>query len=116
MAVEVQVLEQSRAAGPAPVVELRRRRLDVGGVLLDRVDLAIAVERLRSFLASGVAHQVVTVNLDFVSLAEREAAFRAALNRADLAVADGMPLVWLARLRGRPLEARITGHELVAEG
>jgi N-acetylglucosaminyldiphosphoundecaprenol N-acetyl-beta-D-mannosaminyltransferase len=111
------VFNQFRAADaappPAPVTELRRRRLDLGGVLVDQVDPSLAVERLRGFLASGRPHQVATVNLDFVSIAGRQAAFRAAINRAELAVADGMPLVWLSRLRGRPLAARITGHELV---
>jgi len=115
MAIEAHVADLSGAPLPASVVELRRRRVDIGGVLIDQVGLEMAVERIRGFLASGSAHQIVTVNLDFVSLAERQPAFRETINLADLAVADGMPLVWLSKLRGQPLEARITGHELVAE-
>jgi N-acetylglucosaminyldiphosphoundecaprenol N-acetyl-beta-D-mannosaminyltransferase len=115
MAIEAHVPALSRDRLHASVVELRRRRVDIGGVLIDQIGREMAIERIRGFLSSGSAHQVVTVNLDFVHLAERQPAFRDAVNRADLAVADGMPLVWLSRLRGQPLEARITGHELVAE-
>src|SRR5438477_597670 len=90
-----------------------RPRVQLGSTLLDQVDLAAAVDRIAGFLTSTSAHQVMTVNLDFVSIAKRDRAFRDVLNRADLAVADGMPLVWLSRLKGRPLPERVTGVELV---
>ena len=35
------------------------------------------------------------------------------MNGADLAVADGMPLVWLSRFKGQPLSERVAGVELV---
>src|SRR5205085_8213625 len=35
--------------------------------------------------------------------------------QADLAVADGMPLVWLSRLKGEPLVERVAGVELVQD-
>jgi exopolysaccharide biosynthesis WecB/TagA/CpsF family protein len=58
---------------------------------------------------------VVTVNLDFLTIADRNPQFEATLNGADLAVADGMPLVWLSRLRGESLCERVAGVELVME-
>jgi N-acetylglucosaminyldiphosphoundecaprenol N-acetyl-beta-D-mannosaminyltransferase len=96
------------------LVELRRR-LELAGALVDQVDLTTAVERIHGFLLSGAAHQVMTVNLDFLTIAQRDAGFRETINRADLAVADGMPLVWVSRLKGQPLAQRITGVELVDE-
>jgi N-acetylglucosaminyldiphosphoundecaprenol N-acetyl-beta-D-mannosaminyltransferase len=92
-----------------------RPRLDLGGTFIDQIDLTAAVERIRQFLRSGQPHQVVTVNLDFLSIAARNPEFQATLNNADLAVADGMPLVWLSRLRGQPLAERVAGVELVTE-
>jgi len=92
-----------------------RRRTDLGGVLIDQVDLSAAVDRIRIFLDSGGSHQIVTVNLDFVSIAQRDPSFRETINAADLAVADGMPLVWVSRLKRQPLGRRITGVELVHE-
>jgi N-acetylglucosaminyldiphosphoundecaprenol N-acetyl-beta-D-mannosaminyltransferase len=94
---------------------LLRQRLDLFGVLIDHVDSRAAVERIRAFLETGGAHQIVTVNLDFLYLAERDPGFRLAINEADLAVPDGMPLVWLSRTLGLPLKGRVTGVDLVHE-
>jgi N-acetylglucosaminyldiphosphoundecaprenol N-acetyl-beta-D-mannosaminyltransferase len=58
---------------------------------------------------------VVTVNLDFLSIAQRDKLFRRTLNTADLAVADGMPLVWASRMRGEALPERVAGVDLVIE-
>jgi N-acetylglucosaminyldiphosphoundecaprenol N-acetyl-beta-D-mannosaminyltransferase len=90
-----------------------RRRVSLNGSLIDQVDFAAAVARIRGFLTTGREHQVVTVNLDFLSIAERDPHFRDTINRADLAVADGMPVVWASRLTELPLPQRIAGVDLV---
>jgi N-acetylglucosaminyldiphosphoundecaprenol N-acetyl-beta-D-mannosaminyltransferase len=96
-----------------PAYEPDRNRLDLAGALIDRVDLSDAVQRIRGFLNSGAPHQVVTVNLDFLTIAQKDSRFRDTINDADLAVADGMPLVWLSHLKGQPIPQRVTGVELV---
>jgi N-acetylglucosaminyldiphosphoundecaprenol N-acetyl-beta-D-mannosaminyltransferase len=120
MATQALVFDEAPAREPSRARELRlleraRDRIDLAGVLIDQIDLASAVHRIRGFLDSGQAHQIVTVNLDFISIAQRDPAFRETINHADLAVADGMPLVWVSRLKRQPLARRITGVELVHE-
>jgi N-acetylglucosaminyldiphosphoundecaprenol N-acetyl-beta-D-mannosaminyltransferase len=105
----------SKLAAHTESLDPPRNRVELGGVHVDRLDLAAANVRIHQFARSGQPHQVVTVNLDFLSIAERNPDFRATLNAADLAVADGMPLVWLARLRGQPFPERVAGVELVTE-
>jgi N-acetylglucosaminyldiphosphoundecaprenol N-acetyl-beta-D-mannosaminyltransferase len=106
---------------PAPALTIQappgagRRRVELDGVRVDRVDLAEAAAHIDHFLRSAERHQVVTVNLDFLAVARQNPRFRETLNRASLAVADGMPLVWLSRLRGEPLPERVTGMALVDE-
>lgn len=100
-------------AASVPIVERQRRRVELGDVLIDQVTLDGALDHLRGFLLAGLPRQVVTVNLDFLSIASRDAMFRQTINAADLAVADGMPLVWLSRLRGEPLPERVAGVDLV---
>jgi N-acetylglucosaminyldiphosphoundecaprenol N-acetyl-beta-D-mannosaminyltransferase len=90
-----------------------RPRVDLNGALIDQIDFEGAMERIRGFLDDGRAHQITTVNLDFLSIAERDPHFRDTINRADLAVADGMPLVWASRLTDSPLPQRIAGVDLV---
>jgi N-acetylglucosaminyldiphosphoundecaprenol N-acetyl-beta-D-mannosaminyltransferase len=90
-------------------------RIVLSGVFIDRIDLAEAARRIAGYLHSPGLRQIVTVNLDFLQIARGDAGFRRAINEADLAVADGMPLVWASRLAGRPLPERVTGNALVEE-
>ncbi len=96
-----------------PVAGDSRDRVALSGVLVDRVGVAQARRRIAVFLGSEGLHQVVTVNLDFLHIAQGDAGFRETINEADLAVADGMPLVWASRLAGRRLPERVTGNALV---
>ncbi|HYK98227.1 MAG TPA: WecB/TagA/CpsF family glycosyltransferase [Candidatus Acidoferrales bacterium] len=97
----------------ASISQDSRRRVALGGVLVDRVSRAEAEVRLASFVSSGGNHQVVTVNTDFLRIAKGDRAFRAILNECALAVADGMPVVWLSRLLRRPIPQRVTGFDLI---
>jgi exopolysaccharide biosynthesis WecB/TagA/CpsF family protein len=66
------------------------------------MDLATRCER----------HLVVTPNVDHLVLLERDSEFAAAYERASLRVADGAPLVLLARLLHTPVPERIAGVDL----
>lgn len=85
-----------------------------------------ALEHIEGFIAHRGPHQVVTVNSEFIMLAQHDAEFRRVLNHADLAVADGSGLMWASRmldLRNRLLRKRspklnrlpelVTGSDLV---
>jgi N-acetylglucosaminyldiphosphoundecaprenol N-acetyl-beta-D-mannosaminyltransferase len=45
--------------------------------------------------------------------ARHDASFQEILNCSNMVVPDGMPLVWLGRLRGHPLKRRVYGPELM---
>jgi len=94
-----------------------RKLLIILGVPIDDLDMEQALDRLEEFIAVGRAtgktHQVATVNADFVVKALDDPELRLLLQEADMATADGMPLVWGARLLGAPLEGRVTGADLV---
>jgi N-acetylglucosaminyldiphosphoundecaprenol N-acetyl-beta-D-mannosaminyltransferase len=57
---------------------------------------------------------IVTANLDHVVTLSENPAFRDAYEGAVARTLDGMPVVWLARLRGARNARRVTGHDLVA--
>ena len=88
-------------------------RVNINGIPIDAVDLATATERVSALIESGRAHQVVTINLDFLAIADRNPAFHRVLRAADLALADGQPVVWLSRSFGTPLPQRVTGIDLI---
>jgi N-acetylglucosaminyldiphosphoundecaprenol N-acetyl-beta-D-mannosaminyltransferase len=56
---------------------------------------------------------MVTVNVDFLRIAEADPALKSVINTSDLAVPDGTPLVWLSRCVGIRDCERVTGPELI---
>jgi N-acetylglucosaminyldiphosphoundecaprenol N-acetyl-beta-D-mannosaminyltransferase len=80
---------------------------------VDRVRSADALQVVARFLAAGGSHQIVTVNPEFVIMAREQSDFRCVLQRADLAIPDGIGIVWAARLLGDRLPERIGGVDLV---
>ncbi len=83
------------------------------GVRVDNVTYDDAMARVEFFLRGRSAHQIATVNPEFVVMAQRNAEFRGALNACALNVPDGVGLLWAARRLGTPLKERVTGQELV---
>jgi len=87
------------------------------GVPVDNLTMPEALDRLESFVKAGRvdgrSRQVVTINADFVKNGLRDPELRFLLQDADLATADGMPLVWGARLLQVPLKGRLAGADLV---
>ncbi|TQS12909.1 WecB/TagA/CpsF family glycosyltransferase [Microbispora hainanensis] len=91
----------------------RAGRVRVGGVLLDPLTEAQVVARVMAAAERGTGGHVVTPNVDICRAAARDPSLRALIDAAELAVADGMPLVWASRLLGRPLPERVTGADLI---
>ena len=90
-----------------------RDRVDLMGVGLDRLTQAQTVARVADALDAGRGGWIVTPNLDPLRLSASEAALRELITGADLAVADGMPLVWASRVMGDPLPERVPGSALI---
>jgi N-acetylglucosaminyldiphosphoundecaprenol N-acetyl-beta-D-mannosaminyltransferase len=81
--------------------------LEIHNLTMDEALLAIGeiVERRRFAYA-------VTPNVDHTVKLRKSALFRELYSKASLVVADGVPLLWAARLLGTPLKARINGTDL----
>jgi N-acetylglucosaminyldiphosphoundecaprenol N-acetyl-beta-D-mannosaminyltransferase len=56
---------------------------------------------------------VVTHNLDHLRRLHKQREFRELCSTADLVVADGVPVLWAARLVGEPLPERVAGSDLI---
>ncbi len=82
---------------------------------VDCVTMAEAIDRCLRFLKTAGQHQVVTVNPEFVMLAQRDAPFRSAIRNASLVVPDGAGIVWAMRRQGIANVARVTGIDLMQE-
>ena len=89
-------------------------KVEILGIEVGDINPQEAVERTISLaLDRKKSHQVVTVNPEFVMLAQRNPAFRNILNEADLAVADGTGVVWAKLILGGKVHERVTGVDLI---
>lgn len=94
------------AEAEVPTVELM-------GLPFARLDRHAVVDRVFDALARGRGGWIATLNLDYVRRCSADPEVRALLSGPDLVVADGMPLLWAARLQGTPLADRVAGSDLV---
>ncbi len=93
-------------SGPAPA-------LRVLGVPIHDVTYEEALDWAAIWIGEGTHHRIATVNPEFVMIAQRDPAFRAALEEASLCVPDGVGITLAARCLGRPLRERVAGVDLV---
>lgn len=84
-------------------------KTDILGVGIDDLTLDEAVQAGLALLDEPMAHYVVTPNPEFILAAKKDADFRAVLNNADLALADGVGVTYAAKILGRPLKGRVPG-------
>jgi N-acetylglucosaminyldiphosphoundecaprenol N-acetyl-beta-D-mannosaminyltransferase len=93
-------------------VDLARAAYCLLGLPFHGVDLDAAMARIRQAIATRQTLILTTPNVNFAVACARDARFRDAVLDSHLLVADGMPLVWIARLLGVPIHERVAGSEL----
>ncbi len=94
---------------------LERNIISFLGVKVDVVDTRELCERIVSFALTGDKRQVMYVNTDCMLLARKNHLYKKVLNRCDLVYADGVGVVWGARLWGHDLPGRSTGADFLIE-
>ncbi|WP_342078271.1 WecB/TagA/CpsF family glycosyltransferase [Yoonia sp. SS1-5] len=76
-------------------------------------DRAALLDDLTTRMVARTGFTVATINLDHIVKMRSDPAFEAAYGRHSHIVADGNPIVWLAKLAGRKVDL-IPGSELIA--
>jgi N-acetylglucosaminyldiphosphoundecaprenol N-acetyl-beta-D-mannosaminyltransferase len=82
------------------------------GLPFDAVDMDGAVRHVRDAATRRTPFFVSTPNLNFVVGSRTDRAFRESVICSDFSLADGMPLIWIARLLGVPIHNRIAGSSV----
>jgi N-acetylglucosaminyldiphosphoundecaprenol N-acetyl-beta-D-mannosaminyltransferase len=88
-------------------------------VTLMGLDFAQVTEAETIGLVTGALREnrggwICPTNLDVLRQVTSSEDLRKLVGGADLIVADGMPLLWAARLRGAPLPERVAGSSLIS--
>ena len=87
--------------------------MEILGIKVDSITYQQALEKSKELIEGGGKHYVVTPNPEIIVKATKDAQFRKILNKAALAVPDGMGLVWMAKLTGKDVKERVAGTDLL---
>lgn len=87
--------------------------IGLDGLMIDVLTEAEVVAHVIRELREGRGGRLGTLNTDIFRAANRDPEMKRLIGGSSLLVADGMPLVWAAKLRGTPLPERVTGASLV---
>lgn len=83
------------------------------GVRLDEIGLASATQHVLDWALTTAGHYVCVANVHMLMEAFDSAEFTEVINQADLVVPDGVPLVWMMRLKGSAQQNRVYGPEFM---
>lgn len=88
------------------------RRVDVGGVAVGALSAGEWVEHLSGCVATGGLHHHVSMNAAKWVALRSDPELRRVVREATSVAADGVGIVWAARLAGTPLPQRVPGADL----
>ena len=84
------------------------------GLSFDALSMEETVDRCIAWCrAPRAPHTVITANASHLCMMRRDEDLRRACQAGDLAVADGMSVVWALRASGAPVPERVTGVDLM---
>jgi N-acetylglucosaminyldiphosphoundecaprenol N-acetyl-beta-D-mannosaminyltransferase len=83
------------------------------GINIAVLDTKALFDRVIEFVNDGKPHKVMYVNAHCMVVSQRDGTYRKVLNEAHLVYADGMSLVWGARLLGDYLPCRLTAADFM---
>src|ERR1700730_7671515 len=86
--------------------ELSRQVFGILGIPIDAMGLSPSLRTLKAAVESRAPFLLSIANVNFLVSSQVEKQFRESLLLSDLCLADGMPVVWIARLLGVPIKDR----------
>ena len=81
--------------------------------MVNATSYAAASEEVKNWAREGQSRYVCIANVHVLMEAHDSIDFRNAVNSSDLVTPDGMPLVWMLRLKGVKAQTRVYGPTLM---
>jgi len=88
-------------------------RANILGVGVSAINMAMALEVIEGWITGREPHYVCVTGVHGVMESQRDEDLRHIHNQAGLVTPDGMPLVWLSRLKGFRHVDRVYGPDLM---
>lgn len=91
------------------------QNINIASIRIDRISFSNSIKIIEKFINQKKESFVVTPNVDHIVNLQKDFEFRAIYEKADLVLADGMPLIWASKFLNSPLTERIAGSDLFPE-
>lgn len=88
-------------------------RMKFMNTYLDNVTRDEAIAHIEQCIAERRIGHVITPNVDQIVRIEKDPYFKEICEHAELLLADGHPLLWIAKRYGTPVKEKISGSDLV---
>jgi len=83
------------------------------GLSLSRLSYVQTLERIEQLVDAKYPAFFITAPLNYAMVCHKNPPLQEVNRKAAFLVADGMPLVWVAKAKGKPLAERVAGSDLV---
>lgn len=90
-------------------------RIKFLNIEVDNLNMKEAVEAIDDLIIKRKPSYVVTPNVDHIVKLEKDSEFQAVYRDADLILTDGMPLIWISKLKNTPIKEKVSGSDLFPE-
>lgn len=95
-----------------PPDDLSRNVFGLMGIPVDAMDFRSLLTSIEYAADAKSPFLISTPNVNFLVKSQANSNFREAMLASSLCLADGMPLIWIAKLLGIPIHERIAGSDL----
>lgn len=82
---------------------------------VDNLTMNEAVQKIEQLILSKKPSYVVTPNVDHIVKLEKDKEFQEVYKEADLILTDGMPLIWISKMKKTPIKEKVSGSDLFTE-
>lgn len=87
----------------------------VRGLKVNNLSMEETLDELNRLVETGGAHLTVTLGVEMVMHAEKDAEFREIVNGASLVVPDSVGILWACKKAGHPLKERVPGIDILQQ-
>lgn len=90
-------------------------RIKFLNIEIDNLTMDEAINRVDELIKSKKPSYIVTPNVDHIVKLETDKEFQQVYKEADLILTDGMPLIWISKMKKTPIKEKVSGSDLFPE-
>ena len=82
---------------------------------INNITMQDAIKNIEKMIISKKKSYIVAINVDVVMKIENDSYLKKISDEADMTLVDGKPLIWISKLKKKPIKAKISGSDLVPQ-